>query len=166
MANFCIDEQGRYLGHTGGRNLFETYGSLWRQMHEQGLVTRAEYEAANFQQYYKSVAESLAPFQDETSHVYAAGLRLVRHRVDIVPCPFQARFRSGELSVEEHARQFVATHRSWTETVFSQALEGRPTTDRAWLIDELYQRFETTVAEAPREHKKDLLHIYLDLTKV
>jgi hypothetical protein len=32
MLNFGIDEQGRYLGNTGGVNMFNTFATLWKQM--------------------------------------------------------------------------------------------------------------------------------------
>jgi hypothetical protein len=32
FANFCIDEAGRYLGATGGRNMHETFAHHWRPL--------------------------------------------------------------------------------------------------------------------------------------
>ncbi|HAA36395.1 MAG TPA: SAM-dependent methyltransferase, partial [Gammaproteobacteria bacterium] len=36
MLNFGIDEEGRYLGNTGGINMFDTFAEIWGQMCNEG----------------------------------------------------------------------------------------------------------------------------------
>ena len=47
---FCRDENGRYLGHTGGVSMFATLREIWQQFHDQGRISAAELSAMTFQQ--------------------------------------------------------------------------------------------------------------------
>lgn len=166
MANFCVDDAGRYLGNTGGVNMFDTYNELWAGMRDDGVISRLEYTQTAFQQYYKSLRDTLAPFQQETSPVYQSGLVLERFETAIVECPFRLAFERGDLAVAEFASQFVNTHRSWTETTFRAGLSvERPAQQIEEILDELYARYRQTVIDAPTGHGKDLLHVYLTATK-
>ncbi|MEM7191122.1 MAG: hypothetical protein AAF439_16035 [Pseudomonadota bacterium] len=42
FINFGKDEQGRYLGNTGGVNMFDTFDLHWRAMAAEGLITDAD----------------------------------------------------------------------------------------------------------------------------
>lgn len=164
MANFCVDAQGRHLGNTGGANLFDVYHQLWRGMFDEGLINETEYRDANFQQYYKTIDESLAPFREGEAH--RAGLRLLDAKVEIVPCPFRTAWDHGELDRDAFAESFVATHRSWTEFVFAQALSPeRAADERAALVETLYARYVERVKDEPDQHRKDLLHLYIEAEK-
>lgn len=166
FANFCIDEHGRYLGNTGGQNLFDTYNLLWRSLRDDGAITAAEYRGTAFQQHYKSIDDSLEPLVDEASPVRRAGLRLERAEVRTVACPFRTAYEAGELRADDFARQFVNTHRSWTETTFRAGLDStRPPDEQDAIVAELYRRYETLVAEAPTGHGKDLVHLYIVAAK-
>ena len=61
LANFCEDEQGRYLGGTGGIDMFDTFAKHWRNLRDAGAITEAEYRAGTLQQFYKTVDEFTAP---------------------------------------------------------------------------------------------------------
>jgi hypothetical protein len=37
--NFGIDSQRRYLGHTGGVSMFDTFSRLWRGLVDDGIIT-------------------------------------------------------------------------------------------------------------------------------
>src|SRR5262249_54667061 len=39
LANFCQDEQGRYLGHTGGVNMHDTFAKHWRNLFRAGVIS-------------------------------------------------------------------------------------------------------------------------------
>ena len=54
FANFCEDEQGHYLGHTGGVNMHDTFAKHWRNLLQDGTISEAEYRRANFVQFYKT----------------------------------------------------------------------------------------------------------------
>ena len=64
LVNFCRDEAGRYLGHTAGVDMFDTFARLWRELVADGTIAEAEYREMTLPQYYKSVAEFAAPLTD------------------------------------------------------------------------------------------------------
>lgn len=164
LVNFCIDAEGRYLGNTGGANLFDTYNELWVGMRNDGVITAGEYEATAFQQFYKSVGETLAPLQQEASPVYQSGLVLEQHETALVRCPFQRAFQQG-MDARTFAHQFVNTHRSWTETTFRAGLKHRSKADADGILNELYRRYAQTVEAEPEQHAKDLVHLYMVAVK-
>ena len=94
MSNFCIDAQGRYLGNTGGVNMFDTFDRLWRRLVEAGAITEAEYQNTAFPQFYKTVEEYCGPLTDPASAVHQAGLRLTSAETRVVPSPYAPRNRS------------------------------------------------------------------------
>ena len=65
------------------------------------------------------------------------------------------------------ARTYIPTLRSWSETVFLQALDvGRPAEERDAIVDEFYRRYEDMVAENPDGHAMDYIHSYIEIEKV
>ena len=46
FANFCVDEQGRYLGNTGGVNMFDRFATHWRDLAGAGAILRANMRLA------------------------------------------------------------------------------------------------------------------------
>jgi len=168
LLNFGIDEEGRYLGHTGGVDMFDTFYALWRQMAAESLITEREVIDASFTQFYRTKEEFCAPLLDETSPVYEAGLRLVSARTGLVRCPYRAAFEEagGAMSAAEFAASYVPTLRSWSETVFATALDpARPAEESAGLVDMFYRRYEDLVAESPEGHAMDYIHCYLEIEK-
>ncbi len=169
FMNFGKDEQGRYLGHTGGVNMFDTFYALWSDMHDEGLITDAEHKNASFSQYYRSVEEFCAPFNDSNSAVSKAGLKLVSHRTGMIKCPYRAAFEAanGTMTNRDFARSYVPTLRSWSETVFLNALDtGRDIAEQAELVDTFYQRYEDRVCENPDGHAMDYVHCYLSIESI
>ncbi len=162
MANFCVDDNGYYLGNTGGENMFDNYNILWSGMRDNGIISDGEYRNTAFQQYYKTVEESLAPLKDPKNPVYQSGLTLDSAHTEIVACPFRTSFEQGQLNREQFSRQFVDTHRSWTETTFRAGLDDtRTEAEKQAILDQLYHRFQQLVYASPEGHGKDLLHLYL-----
>lgn len=167
LFNFGIDEAGRYLGHTGGVSMFDTFNGLWRQMADEGLITNAEYLATNFPQVYRTVAEFSAPLSNPENPVYASGLRLEYAETRVVPCPFAEAFKAGKTSATEFAQSYIPTLRSWSEPVFLAGLSGkRPVAERAALVDEFYGRYQALVAASPEGHGMDYVHCYMICRKV
>jgi len=166
MSNFCIDEQGRYLGNTGGVNMFDTFDALWRTMAEEGAIGEDEYRATAFPQFYKTVDEYCAPLTSEQSPVHRAGLRLVSAETRVVPCPYAARFaEAGDAAA--FAESYVPTLRSWSETVFLNGLAAsRPPGERQALVEDFYRRYVDRVREAPAGHAMDYVHVYMVVEKV
>ena len=168
FMNFCKDDDGWYLGNTGGVNMFDTFHSIWRAMQEQGLISDEEYLDASFSQCYRTKEEFCDPFNDSSSPVVKAGLKLVSAQTGIVKCPYRAAFEAsnGAMGNREFARSFIPTLRSWSETVFLNALnKGRTTQEKADLIDLFYQRYEDLVSEKPDGHAMDYVHCYLAIKK-
>jgi len=166
LVNFCRDEAGRYLGHTAGIDMFDTFARLWRELVADGTIAEAEYREMTLPQYYKSVAEFAAPLTDPDDPVHRAGLRLEQLETRIVPCPFAADFaRHGDAAA--FARAYVPTLRSWTESTFHAALSAaRPAVERRAIIDRYYDRYEALVRERPEGHGMDYVHAYMTVAKL
>lgn len=165
--NFGIDEEGRYLGGTGGVDMFDRFALHWRSLVEDGSITEDEFVRATFVQHYRTVEEFTAPFADPNSAVSRAGLALRSATTTLTACPFRTAYEAseGKMSAREFAQSYVPTLRSWSETVFSSALEGRPPEERAALVDRYYQAYEDDVAAAPDGHAMDYIHVVLDIEK-
>ena len=167
LFNFGIDEQGRYLGNTGGVNMFDTFAKHWRAMRDEGLITAREFAATNFPQHYQTEAEFIAPLRDEANPVFQAGLRLEHVESRVVRCPFEQDFTENGRDPAEFARDYIPTLRSWSEPNFANALDAaRPAEERAALVDAFYQRYQDEVAISPDGHAMDYVHIYLICRKV
>ena len=168
LMNFGKDEAGRYLGNTGGVNMFDTFDRLWRAMAAEGLITAEEYRAATFAQAYRTPQEFTAPLLDRNSAIYGAGLRLLSAHTGLVRCPYRAAFDAdASMDPLTFAKSYVPTLRSWSETVFANALDpARPSEARAELVDAFYQRYEDLVAANPDGHAMDYVHCYLAIEKI
>jgi hypothetical protein len=165
MSNFCIDEQGRYLGNTGGVNMFDTFDMLWRRLVENGTITEAEYRNTAFPQFYKTVEEYCAPLTDPASAVHESGLRLESAETRVVPCPYAARF-AEDGDVESFAVSYVPTLRTWSETVFFNSLSSdRSEEERRDIVDGFYRSYVDLVREDPTGHAMDYVHIYMVVSK-
>ena len=168
MLNFGIDEEGRYLGNTGGINMFDTFAEIWGQMCNEGTISEGEFINASFPQYYRTVEEFCAPFKDSDSPVYQAGLRLVSAKTGVVGCPYRKAFdeAGSAMSAREFAKSYVPTLRSWSEAVFLSGLDdSRPMEERHQIVDTFYQRYEDRVASDPSGHAMDYVHCYLAVKK-
>ena len=169
FMNFGKDEQGRYLGTTDGVDMFNTFDELWRELANEGRISETEYVNATFSQFYRTKEEFSAPLLDQGSPVHRAGLRLISAHTGIVKCPYREAFLGarGAMSSREFAVSYIPTLRSWSETVFANALDkARPADERAAIIDEFYQRYEDRVADNPDGHAMDYVHCYLAIEKV
>jgi hypothetical protein len=166
MMNFCVDEHGRYLGHTGGVNMFDEFARHWRALRDARRISETEYVDATFQQFYKTPNEFAAPLRDPDSEVYRAGLRLEHISTMVTPCPYAAAHREhGDPAA--FARAYVPTLRSWTETVFAGALDpARPVEERRGIVDDFYAAYEAEVARAPKGHGMDYVHCVMEIAKV
>lgn len=168
VFNFGIDEEGRYLGNTGGRHMFDTFERLWRELRDAGRITPEEYVRATFAQHYRTREEFDAPFVDKDSPVRRAGLRLLDSRSMVTRCPFEEAFANanGAISARDFAKTLIPTMRSWSETVFLTALDGRPPEEAQAIVDAFYQAYEDLVAADPTGHAMDYVHIVQVIEKV
>jgi hypothetical protein len=165
LINFGIDEAGRCLGSTTGVSMFDVFAKHWRNMAEEGAITREEFAATNFPQCYRTLEQFVAPFQDAGSPVRRAGLRLELAETRIVPCPYARDFElHGD--AEAFAKAYLPTLRSWSEAVFLRGLDvKRDEAQRAAIIDDFYRRYYEEVIASPREHRMDYVHAYLVCAK-
>jgi hypothetical protein len=165
LANFCEDEQGRYLGHTGGVNMFDSFARHWRDLWLEGALNEVEYRAGTLQQFYRTTAEFAAPFAGPESPVRRAGLTLNELSTRITPCPYAAAFRNRG-DPQALARAYIPTLRSWTESTFFGALDpARALDDRQAIVDRFYAAYEADVSAAPDGHGMDYVHCFMVITK-
>lgn len=166
LVNFCIDEQGCYLGNTGGVNMFDNFNQNWQQWVDEGIVTGDEYHAMTLPQYYNTVEEFSAPLLDINSDVYQAGLRLVDIDTAIVPCPFAEDFKRHN-DAAKFAKAYIPTIRSWNESTFLGGLSNtRSFVERQELIEAYYALYEDQVAKKPEGHGMGYVHAYMTIEKI
>ena len=165
MANFCIDEDGRYLGNTDDVNMFSMFDALWKEMIDAGVITENEYQATTFPQFYKTIDEFRLPFDNPNSSVSKSGLRLVEAYTGITKCPYRAHYdQHGDAAV--FADSYVPTLRSWSETVFMNALDtSRSIEERSEIVDQFFANYNQRVREEPENHSMDYVHTYMVITK-
>ena len=166
LMNFGIDEHGRYLGNTGGQNMFNRFTAHWRALVDDGTITEDEFRAASFAQHYRTVDEFTAPFDMQNSAVTNAGLKLISARTHHTPCPYRQHFEtSDDMTSQEFAAQLMPTMRSWSETVFSTALKGRTENERTQIINRFYGNYEAEIAADPTGHAMDYIHVIMEIEK-
>ena len=161
LFNFGIDEEGRWLGHTGGVSMFDRFNFHWRAMMDEGLISEAAYRKTNFPQVYRTVDQFTAPLTS-AGPVMDAGLALEHVETRVVRCPFAAAYENGEYdSASSFAAAYIPTLRSWSEPVFVAGLSDYPEQERIALIDDFYGRYQAEVAADPAGHGMDYVHCYL-----
>ncbi len=166
LFNFGIDEEGRYLGNTGGVSMFDTFNELWRALADEGTITPDEYRNTNFAQCYRTVDQFCAPLTDEQNPVYRAGMRLKHVETRVVRCPYERDFAEhGDAG--RFAADYIPTLRSWSEHTFVAGLSAdRPAAERQAIVDRFYDSYEERVRQNPEGHAMDYVHIYLVCEKV
>ena len=162
LFNFGIDEQGRYLGNTGGQNMFNTFAELWKGLAADGTITEEEFLNTNFPQCYRTQEQFTAPLDDSANPVSQSGLHLEHVESRVVRCPFEQDFTENHKDPVRFAREYIPTLRSWSEPTFVNGLSAdRSEEERTEIIDTFYGRYEEKVAADPTGHAMDYVHIYL-----
>ena len=165
LFNFGIDENGYYLGSTGGKNMFDTFNQLWKTLAEDGIITHEEYINTNFPQSYRTVEQFTAPFKDHENPVFKVGLRMEHVETRVVECPFALDFKKHRNS-SRFAEEYIPTLRSWSEATFVSGLSPeRSITDKQKIVDTLYNNYQKLVEDNPEGHGMDYVHCYLILKK-
>lgn len=166
FANFCVDEEGRYLGHTGGVNMFDTFARHWRDLANAGTLSADEYRNGTLQQFYRSIDDFAAPIRDPDLVVSKAGLRLDHISTRVTACPYATAFRA-QGDATRFADAYIPTLRSWTESTFFSALDpSRSQDDRQAIVDRFYAAYKADVAASPEGHGMDYVHCFMVLAKV
>ena len=162
LFNFGIDEEGQYLGGTGGVSMFDTFAELWAGLADESVITKDEYLNTNFPQCYRTTEQFVAPLEDTDSPVYKAGLRLQHVESRVLRCPFEQDFADNHKDPVRFSKEYIPTLRSWSEPTFVNGLsKDRSVEERANIIDAFYGRYEDRVAANPEGHAMDYVHIYL-----
>jgi len=166
LINFGCDEQGRYLGNTGGVNMFDNFNRIWRSFLEQDRITQAEYENMTLPQYYNTLEEFSAPLTDPDEAVYRAGLRLDHIETRVVKCPFAEAFAEHG-DAERFAESYIPTIRSWNESIFFNGLSDRRSpAERQQIIEDYYATYRDMVRDSPAGHGMDYVHAYMVISKI
>ncbi len=165
--NFGIDEKARYLGNTGGHNMFNNFSKHWKNLEKNGVITNQEFINATFTQHYRTVEEFRKPFDDPDSEVTKSGLVLKSCKTMFTDCPFKVHFNNNKSSMtsREYAETLIPTMRSWSETVFKTALEKRNTDEINKIVDQFYNSYLEEVANNPEGHAMDYIHVVMDIEK-
>ena len=167
LFNFGIDSEGRYLGNTGGENMFDTFSKLWAGLVADGTITQDEYLNTNFPQCYRTQEQFVAPLNDKSNAVYQSGLRLEHVESRVVRCPFEQDFTENHKDAARFAEELIPTLRSWSEPTCVNGLsKDRSPDEISDIIDTFYGRYRDRVAASPRGHAMDYVHIYLVCSKV
>ena len=166
--NFGIDEKGRYLGNTGGHNMFDKFAFYWKDLQKKSIITKDEFVAATFTQYYRTVEEFRMPFDDPNSNISKAGLRLKSCTTMITECPYKINYEKNKNTITstQYAENLIPTLRSWSETVFRTALNGREENKINEIVNKFYKAYQDEVSINPEGHAMDYVHVILDIEKI
>ena len=166
LINFGTDDRGRFLGNTGGINMFDTFSEIWLSFLDAKRITREEYENMTLPQYYHSVEEFSAPLLNPDEPVYQSGLRLEHIDTGIVKCPFAEDYRSHG-DAQKFAESYIPTIRSWNESIYFNALStDRPIEARREIIEDYYATYKAMVRDNPEGHGMDYVHAYMVISKI
>ena len=166
--NFGIDEKGRCLGNTDGHVMFNNFAKNWKHLESQGLITNQEFINATFTQHYRTLEEFKKPFENKDSVVSKSGLVLKSCETMITDCPYKMHYleNKDQMSSEEYARTLIPTMRSWSETVFKNALINRSENEINQIVDKFYDLYIEEVSNNPEGHAMDYVHVIMDIEKL
>ena len=165
-VNLALAADGRHMGNTGGANMFDVMNRLWRALVDDGTITQSEYRRTTIPQFYRTPDEFHAPLLDTGGPVHRAGLRLVYAETRFTRCPYAARF-AEERDADRFAETYVPNTRTWSETVFLNALEAtRPLAERRAIVDRYFASFADLVRSDPEPHAMDYIHECMVMEKI
>ena len=157
-VNLALADDGRHMGNTGGANMFDVMNRLWRALVDDETITTAEYRRTTIPQFYRTPAEFHAPLLDRDGPVHRAGLRLVHAETRFTRCPYAARF-AQDGDADHFAETYVPNTRTWSETVFVNALDAaRPLSQRQAIVGRYFGSFADLVRANPEPHAMDYIH--------
>ena len=69
-------------------------------------------------------------------------------------------------AAKAHAKWYVPTTRTWSNSVFRSALDSsRSEAEKDEIVDEMFRRYEADVAVAPQDHGMDYIHAHIHIQK-
>ena len=167
ISNFAIDERsgGWFLGSTDyGSSVYTELSGCLRS----GRLTAEEFALATSPEYYRTLREHVAPFDDPASPVRRAGLTLVSAEMRNERCALRRRFVDGGFeSAEAYGRAVASTVGAFTRSKVRRAFDRstRTADDQAALIDEVYDCFARKVAARPLAFGIDNVMAHLVIAK-
>ena len=86
----------------------------------------------------------------------------------ITDCPYKMYYLNNKdtMSSEEYANTLIPTMRSWSETVFRNALIDRTEKEINEIVDKFYNIYIKDVSNNPEGHAMDYVHVIMDVEKV
>ncbi|GMH55186.1 hypothetical protein TrRE_jg5960 [Triparma retinervis] len=164
IVNFSKSPEGHYLGKTDvGASMWDSFSLCWKRLHAEGLIDDSELVAVSFPSYYRSQSEVSLGVSS------VPGLKLISISELVVRCPYRASWTSGAStsagrSPLDHAKWYVPTTRTWSESTFLNALRpGR--SDASEVMERFWGNYVDLVAEEPGIHGMDYVHTYTVLEK-
>ncbi|XP_031555181.1 probable S-adenosylmethionine-dependent methyltransferase At5g38780 isoform X2 [Actinia tenebrosa] len=167
LVQFAVDEKGQFLGNTDGNkvSMHHLMRDLWKGFVSEGKITEEEFHHTTFVNYYRTLEEFKKPFETD-SPVTKAGLKLVSMETRVVRCPYKQRWMTEKGDPKEHAKRYVPTTRTWSNSTFLSGLsDSRSPEEKAKIVDEFFQRYEDEVAKHPEDHGMDYVHAYIVVKK-
>ncbi|KAK7092819.1 uncharacterized protein [Littorina saxatilis] len=147
--------------------------NMWRRMRDEGKITNEEFVNTNFNRCQRYLEEYKAPFEDQNSAVYKAGLRLISAEQVLSACVAQKKWqekleKEGVDDRKTWAKAVVNQHRCWSNSSFIRGLsDKRSESEKEALVDEMYSRLEAEVAtQDPKVFKNWYLLGYVFAQKV
>ena len=161
IANFCKSKDGFFLGNTDvGANMWESFQTSWNKLKEDGLIDEEERLGVSFPNYYRSTEEC------ESGVKQIDGLKLVECKEKVVRCPYREAWNNGNAegrTAREQAEWFVPTTRTWSESIFKNALKSHQEKDA--IMEKFWANYVDLVAADPSVHGMDYVHSYLVIEK-
>jgi len=171
ISNLGINEKGWYYSSTDrGKSLYTELSASLRSMMADGLITALEFEWATSPEYYRTLEEHKAPFEDPNSPVRKAGLVLkeaIFHRTE---CPHRQEWLDGTVESataygKEFANVVTAFSRNKCMRAFKHPGNTRTPAEQDKLINEVYERFGARVAAAPASFAIDNICLVMVIEK-
>ncbi|CAH3026843.1 unnamed protein product [Porites evermanni] len=168
LVQFAVDDEGQFIGQTrkAAASVHGTLRDLWRELRDEGLITKDEFYRTTFIGYFRTVNEFKAPFESPDSPVRKACLSLISIETKVVPCPYREKWLQNRGDPVEHARWFIPSLRKWSDSTFISALsDSRSPKEKESIVNELFKQYESEVAKRPEDHGGDYVHAYMVIAK-
>ena len=165
-VNLSRDNENRYLGNNGGKtvNVHDEIHSIWKELLDEKLITKSEYQRGTIQNFYKSPEEFISPLINNDSAAYKKGLRLIKERTVYVDCPYKKKWKENK-NTEEFAIGLMETIRSWSRHSFVSALD-KNSHKNLNPVDTLFNRLTKRISNDPENWSLDYVEHHLMMEKV
>ena len=86
----------------------------------------------------------------------------------LTDCPYKVNYENNKDSItsKQYAESLIPTLRSWSETVFRTALNGRAENQINEIVNKFYNAYQDEVVLNPEGHAMDYVHVIMDIEKI